>query len=68
MNIDIICQRLFFFSAPFYLITQIVQTVQGARVLLFYLFIYLVGIGFAGLENWQQVWKVANQFTVLSAS
>lgn len=36
----IICQGLFFFSpAPFYLITQIVQTVQGAGE--FYCLIYL---------------------------
>lgn len=37
-------------------------------VLLFYLFICLIGIGFAEVENWQQGWKLANQFTVLCAS
>lgn len=42
MNIDIICQQLFFFfPAPFYLITQIVQTVEELEsftVLFIYLF------------------------------
>lgn len=69
MNVVIICQGLFFFSCAILSHYPNSSDCTGSwRVLLSYLFIYLVGIGFAEVENWQQVWKVANQFTVLWAS
>lgn len=53
-----------FFPVPFLSQFRLYEELESFTVL----FIYLVGIGFAEVENWQQVWKVAKQFTVLSAS